>query len=89
MSDRLKSLPPTAQHLAFRKALEAAIAQHGRELQAFELLAITSNLVGQLVALQDQRVMTPAMAMDLVAKNIASGNSQVMNSLLIDGGGHA
>lgn len=84
-----KPIKPNAQHLAFRKALEAAIAHHGQDLDAAELLAITANLVGQLIALQDQRCMTPSMAMHLVRTNIEAGNQQAVNSLLFQGGGHA
>lgn len=84
-----KSTTPTAQQLAFRCALEAAIAQHGRTLDAVELLAVTSHLVGQLIALQDQRRYTPAMVMQLVQDNIEQGNSEVVNGLLTGVGGHA
>lgn len=85
----MKTVVPKAEHLAFRKALEAAIAQHGRTLKAEELLAIASHLVGQLVALQDQRTMTPEMAMDLIAANIQAGNDSAIDQLLTQTGGNA
>lgn len=84
-----KTFAPSAQQLAFRGALEAAIAQHGTTLDAVELLAVTSHLVGQLIALQDQRRFTPAMVMQLVQDNIEQGNSEVVNGLLTGVGGHA
>lgn len=82
MSVPMKSIQPKAEHIAFRKALEAAIAQHGATLDAAELLAITSHFVGQLIALQDQRTMTPAMAMQIVSSNIQHGNREAIEPLL-------
>lgn len=80
---------PSVHHLALRRALEGAIAQHGATLDAVDLLAVTSHLVGQLIALQDQRRYTPALVMQLVQENIEQGNSEVVNSLLLGEGGRA
>lgn len=86
---KTKIAAPSAAHLALRKALEDAMRAHGAELEAQELLAVTAHLVGQLIALQDQRAMTPAMAMDLVGRNIEQGNREVVDGLLGSTGGHA
>ena len=80
---------PTEQQLAFRKALEAAIRDHGATLDATELLAITSHFVGQLVALQDQRRYTADMVMDMVFANLQQGNGEVVAGLLDKTGGSA
>lgn len=86
----LKSATPNPAQLAYRKALEAAMHAHGATLDADEMLAVTSHLVGQLVALQDQRSMTPAMAIELVQSNIDLGNRSVVENLLrTPAGGHA
>ncbi len=85
----MKSHEPEAQHTAFRNALLAALAQHGRDLEAEELLAITSHLVGQLIALQDQRTTTPDMAMAIVIANIQEGNRSAIEPLLMQTGGQA
>lgn len=85
----IKTGPPTPAQLAYRAALEEAMQQHGATLDASELLAVTSHLVGQLVALQDQRVMTPAKAMALVASNVQQGNLEVVERLLEETGGTA
>lgn len=85
----MKSVTPTAQHLAFRKGLETAIADHGKTLDAVELLAVLCHLVGQVIALQDQRTMTSAMVMELVSANIQRGNAEVLSGLLSETGGHA
>lgn len=85
----MKSVQPTGAHLAFRKALEAAIEEHGKTLDAAELLAILSHLVGQVVALQDQRTVTPRMAMEVVMSNIEQGNGEAISHLLNETGGTA
>jgi hypothetical protein len=38
-------------------------------------------MLGKLVALQDQRTVLPAMAMEIVAQNIECGNKQVLERL--------
>jgi hypothetical protein len=85
----MKNIKPNEKQLAFRKALEQAISDHGRELKAEELLAICSHFVGQLIAMQDQRIYTPEMVMEFVSANIEQGNSEVINKLLNETGGTA
>lgn len=50
-------------------------------LPKLEMLAIAANILGKLVALQDQRVVTPSMAMKVVALNLEEGNRQVLAQL--------
>lgn len=76
-----KTTEPTAAHLAYRAAIEQAIRDHGATLDALDLLAITSHLVGQLIAFQDQRKVTPAIAMEVVQRNLEQGNAEVIGSL--------
>lgn len=85
----MKSFAPTAEHLAFHKALENTIAEHGKTLDAAALLAILSNMVGQVIALQDQRTVTPAMAMQIVSANLQRGNLDAVERLLTETGGSA
>jgi hypothetical protein len=85
----MKIHTPTPQQLAYRHALEEAMRQHGTTLDATELLAITAHLVGQLIALQDQRAVTPAMAIELVQNNIEQGNQEVISRLMAETGGTA
>jgi hypothetical protein len=51
-------------------------------MSALEILAVASNMVGKLVAMQDQRTVSPQMAMDTVSRNIELGNNQVLDDLL-------
>lgn len=57
------------------------MAKHSPKLTPLEILAIAANMLGKLVAMQDQRSTTPAMAMETVAKNIECGNQMVMDQL--------
>ena len=50
-------------------------------MTALEFLAVAANMLGKLVAMQDQRAVTPAMAMKIVADNIEHGNKDVMDRL--------
>ena len=89
MNVPMKQVEPTAAQKAFRSALLAVMQQHGAELQAEELLAVAAHLVGQLIAMQDQRTMSPAVAMQLVGQNIERGNLEAIDNLLLQTGGHA
>jgi hypothetical protein len=54
-----------------------------------EMLAIAANMVGKLVAMQDQRAVTPAQAMKVVADNLEAGNRQVIEELATKTAGRA
>lgn len=57
------------------------VNRHADKLSPLELLAVAANMLGKLVALQDQRTTSPEMAMEVVAQNIESGNKQVLDQL--------
>jgi hypothetical protein len=57
------------------------VNKHASKLTALELLAVGANMLGKLVALQDQRTVTPKHAMEVVAQNIEHGNKQVLDQL--------
>lgn len=76
-------------HEVAYKDLLILIGKHSNNLTPLELLAIASNLVGKLVALQDQRTITPADAMEVVARNVEQGNREVLETLLASSGGSA
>ena len=56
----------------------AALKKHGDKLSAVEMLALVSHLVGHLIALQDQRKVTPDLALKLVKENIERGNKEAI-----------
>lgn len=79
---RMKTVAPSAKHLAFRRALEEAIRVHAADVDAADILAVMAHLVGQVVALQDQRKMTPEIAMEIVQSNMETGNAEMVSVLL-------
>jgi hypothetical protein len=67
----------------------ALVSQHADKISSAELLAIAANMLGKLLAMQDQRTMTSARAMEIVATNIECGNQQVVDQLTRQTGGRA
>ncbi|MDE2469419.1 MAG: hypothetical protein KGL35_11900 [Bradyrhizobium sp.] len=71
------------------QAMLAALRPYADALGPAGMLAVTANLVGKLIAMQDQRIMTPAMAMEIVASNIEAANQDVISRLAKSHGGRA
>ena len=69
------------EHEVAYQDLAALMKKHANKLTGIELLAIAANMVGKLVALQDQRTVTPERAMRVVADNLQCGNQQVLAQL--------
>lgn len=69
------------EHEVAYQDLCALVNKHAGKLSSLELLAVASNMIGKLIALQDQRTVSPSAAMELVAKNIEYGNQQILNQL--------
>ena len=68
-------------HEVVYQDLTALVAKHASKLSSLEILAIASNMVGKILALQDQRTVTPALALEVVQKNIEKGNQQAVAEL--------
>jgi len=73
------------EHEVLYQDLVALIGKH-KHLSSAELLAVASNMLGKLVAMQDQRVLTPQKALEIVSINLEAGNRQVIESLANTGG---
>lgn len=86
---RMKSYEPGPQHKALKDGLDALMRKHGEKLSDQEILALMSQFVGMLIALQDQRILTPSQAMEIVASNIEIGNRLVIEDLMRGKGGSA
>lgn len=69
------------EHEIAYQDLCALVNKHADKLSAAELLAVAANMVGKLVALQDQRTMSPDKAMKIVADNLEAGNMQVLDQI--------
>lgn len=67
----------TPQHEAAYLDLCATLKRHP-QLTPMDMLALTSNLVGKLIAMQDQRKVTRDMAIDVVMQNIERGNQDAI-----------
>lgn len=77
----LKITPPSAAVQLCRQALISAMRPYADTLGPDGMLAVAAAFVGQLIALQDQRVMTPAEALEIVARNIENANEEVLQAL--------
>jgi len=66
------------EHETAYQDIAKLVGKHADKLTALELLAVAANFVGKLVAMQDQRSVTPKMAMTIVEKNMLLGNQQVI-----------
>ena len=43
-----------------------------------EMMALAAYITGQIMAMQDARKWTPALAMEVVARNLEAGNAQAI-----------
>jgi hypothetical protein len=69
------------EHEVAYQDLAALLGKHGDSVTALEMLAIAGNLVGKLIALQDQRTVTKKIAIEIVLKNIGIGNRHLIAEL--------
>ena len=67
------------KHEAAYQDMIAALRKH--DCSPIEMLALIANLCGKVIALQDQRRITPDDAMKIVALNIQLGNQQAIADL--------
>lgn len=70
------------EHEVAYQDLCALINKHASVLTPLELLAVASNMLGKLIAMQDQRVVTRDTAMQVVVSNLELGNQQALDELL-------
>lgn len=74
-------VPTKPEHEVVYQDLVKLLRRHAHKVTSAELLAIGANMLGKIIALQDQRVMTREQALRIVADNIEFGNSQVLDAL--------
>ena len=85
----MSNSPPTSRIVEAKPEHEVAylelgelVGRHAREMTALEMLAVAANMVGKLVAMQDQSKVSPERVMETVARNVELGNRQVLDALL-------
>jgi hypothetical protein len=69
------------EHEVAYQELNELVKRHAGHLTPIEILAIAANMVGKIIAMQDQRTTTTDMAMEIVKANIEMGNQQVLAQL--------
>ena len=77
----MKIVMTKPEHEVAYQDICALMRKHADSLTAVEMLAVTANMIGKMIALQDQRALSPEMALQIVMKNIEAGNAQVMEQL--------
>jgi hypothetical protein len=83
MNNVLKARP---EHEVAYQDLYELVRKHADKLSAIELLAVAANMLGKLVAMQDQCIISPQEAMEVVVRNLESGNQQAIAQLLQSNG---
>lgn len=89
MTGKIKTFLASPQHEVAYKDLTALLKKHSNHLTPLDILAIAANMVGKLIALQDQRTVTPEMAMEIVAQNVEQGNLHIIGDLVTNSDGRA
>lgn len=79
---KMKTITPGPEHQSLMADLKAVIRKHGESLNSDTILAICSQLVGQVLAVQDQRVMTPTAAIEIIQINLEIGNAAAIAELV-------
>ena len=75
----MKTITPTPSMEAFRDDLLALLNNHAGALDASEMMALAAYTVGQIMAMQDARKWTPALAIEVIARNIEAGNAHAID----------
>lgn len=76
---RIKTASP--EHEIAYQDICALVNKHANKMTPLELLTIAANMVGKLIALQDQRTTSTELAMETVIRNLESGNQQVIDQI--------
>jgi hypothetical protein len=77
----MKRMIPTDADKSLRAEIMALVKRHLTPDTGERVLAIAAQVVGQALALQDQRTMTKDRALQIVMANIEAGNAGVIESL--------
>lgn len=86
---QIKSKAIEPKHNELKNDIAGVLKKYEKLLDAQEILAITAQIVGMVIAMQDQKKITPAMAYEVVAQNIEAGNRAIIEDLLNSAGGSA
>ena len=71
----------TAAHEAFRREVVDLLKKHTEAMPREEVLAVAAQIVGQIMAMQDQTKMTTLRAQRIIERNITIGHATVVGQL--------
>lgn len=75
-----REVPITDRHIQYRNDV-LSVMRNYEDLPAIEILCVLSQVVGSLIALQDQNKYTIDMVMKHVLANLELGNAEVLDKL--------
>lgn len=74
----LRSQTPNKVHTEIFDELNALLRKHTQHAAPADVLALAANMVGKLIALQDQKSLTGKQALEIVSQNIQIGNKEAL-----------
>lgn len=77
-----KRIEATSRMEEAYQAIFAALRPYSDELGGIGMLALFSQIVGKMIAVQDQTKYSRDQIMDMVGRNIEEGNQQVVSALM-------
>ncbi|CTQ62164.1 MAG: hypothetical protein RIE06_05640 [Roseibium album] len=77
----MKYAVPSNTHFTLRQELVGVLCKYQDTLCPAELLAVSSQVVGNLIALQDETRLSPEHAIEIVMYNIEEGNRAALGDL--------
>ncbi|WP_029061960.1 hypothetical protein [Labrenzia sp. DG1229] len=77
----MKYAVPSNTHFTLRQELVGVLCRYQDTLCPAELLAVSSQVVGNLIALQDETRLSPEHAIEIVMYNIEEGNRVALGDL--------
>ncbi len=69
-----KLVKPSPDHIKLRAGFIDLVTRETPDMPLDQMVAVVAYMLGQMIALQDQRRWSPAQMMDLVSQNIQAGN---------------
>lgn len=66
------------EHQVAYEDLAELLRKHADSMTQEELLAVAANMLGKIIALQDQRITSRERALEIVGRNIELGNAEML-----------
>lgn len=80
MEDLLMLAKP--EHQVAYDDLIGLLRKHADKMSKEDILAVAANMLGKIIALQDQRITPPERAMKIVSRNMTIGNRDAIEMVL-------